>query len=357
MCQKHKHSLVCGCCQKDFVGTKYQVSNQKYSGSTPYCSKECRVADNKKNRSKKVVLICGPCPECNKKFESKVDKKYCSQECYHSSEECRARLRQLNLDKKNDVEGNCPQCGDHFVNKASRNQKFCSKICYRTYMADRFDRWVASPENITTPQNFDEFLTKEELPCLVDGCDWTGKSLGAHLNFTHGITAREFKIEAGFNIGTGLVTPEVSKNLSDREHLQGIFDDDFFKEVRLKNLGGNKSNYRSAEAKEHAAKSRAVSLGKTGPKRKCKNCKKPFEQSTIFGVAKFCSPECQHEHHYEKFMEKKYLMNCENCKASFKGNRAQSLRLEKNGVVACSFKCRGELAMKLKKEREGINAE
>ena len=68
------------------------------------------------------------------------------------------------------------QCGAKIKNR-NYIKKFCSKDCRRLHYAERFDRWVANPETLALPQCYDEFLMQEELPCLIDGCEWKGKHL------------------------------------------------------------------------------------------------------------------------------------------------------------------------------------
>ena len=254
-------------------------------------------------------------------------------------------LAHQNKLKKNDVEGDCPQCGTHFVAKASLKKKFCSKPCYRQYMADRFDRWIASPEQLGELQNFDEFLSNEELPCLVEGCDWTGKNLSQHMNFTHGVPARDFKMMAGFNLTTGVVCPETSLKISSNPHIQ---DKAFLRDVLRNNITSGKphkyTDYKSAESIESQKKCRAVDKD-IGPNRKCKNCKNTFIQSTKYGKAKYCSKKCQSDASIKQFTEKKYPLKCNVCKTNFNGGRAQYLRDKRGKPVVCGYHCRGVFAM------------
>jgi hypothetical protein len=92
--------------------------------------------------------------------------------------------------------------------------KFCRKLCWRQWQAARFDRHVANPETLALPQDYDEFLTKDELPCLVGGCEWTGKNLSIHMNHAHGITKDEFKALGGFNVTTGVVSASCYERLA-----------------------------------------------------------------------------------------------------------------------------------------------
>lgn len=147
--------------------------------------------------------------------------RFCSVECYRSSPAIRDHLASMRKHSPT-IELICAMCEVPFTVKQydakrkdkKKNRKFCSMACRREFFAERFDRWVASPEAIPLPQNYDEFLTLEELPCLVPGCDWIGQHLGMHVNHAHGITAAEFKELAGFNRHSALVTPSVHETLA-----------------------------------------------------------------------------------------------------------------------------------------------
>jgi hypothetical protein len=243
---------------------------------------------------KKALLQLGPCPECGKHFESRYVKTYCGMKCYLKSPTFKAQL-QANNDKKKkeaEVKGTCLQCGVEFSAKASLKKKFCSRNHYRTYFAERFDRWIASPQAVALPQAYDEFLTLDELPCLIEGCDWHGSHLGQHLNFAHGIPADQFKKLAGFNKNTGLVTPALSQAIASRPHLAfaslppGAFEKAMQAQKARRGV--------SLEAKEHLAKARALAGEEAKPKaRTCRGCGKPFQQEHHFGAKQYCTLECR----------------------------------------------------------------
>ena len=123
----------------------------------------------------------------------------------------------LNCGKQNDYTPGVAQNGGHKNRPDGRiyPRRFCSRPCFREWNAKRFDRWFATPESLALPQGYDEFLTKKSLPCLVHGCDWVGDNLSIHMNHAHGICADEFKRLAGFNKGTGVVSPSTSRKLSE----------------------------------------------------------------------------------------------------------------------------------------------
>ncbi len=290
---------------------------------------------------KKALLQLGPCPECGKHFESRYVKTYCGMKCWVNSPAFKAQQKANNDKKKAEaaVRGECLQCGAEFFAKASRKQKFCCKSHYRAYMAERFDRWIASPQAIALPQAYDEFLTLEELPCLIEGCDWHGRNLGQHLNFAHGIPANEFKKLAGFNKTTGLVTPDLSQSLASRPHLAfaslppGVG-------TKKGDPSAKRGQSPSLEAKEHLAKARVL-LGETPSqhKRTCKGCGKEFQQEYYFGVTKYCSLDCRAAHYAKK--RPIVTLVCAECGSTFQSqSRDQQRRSAKGLPVFHSFSCR-----------------
>jgi hypothetical protein len=129
-------------------------------------------------------------------------------------------------------------------------------------------------------------MLQEELPCLIDGCDWKGRHLSIHLNAAHGVRADDFKRAAGFNINTGLVNRELFEQLSKRPiHV------DHLGEFPLPSTKGAVFNYQSLEGREHRMKTRLESG--VGPERICRGCGKEFTQSSIYGRALYCSIPCR----------------------------------------------------------------
>ncbi len=177
------------------------------------------------------------CLGCGEEFFSASAKKFCGMRCYTSSAyflQHMAKARELSASKRGVVIGKrieveCAQCSKgmsclpcdangYLRTKGPRagricKKKFCSTMCMREYLAARFDRFTANPEVIPLPQNYDEFLTLERLPCLVPECDWIGHQLSTHMNFAHGVTAEKFKEMAGFNRGTGVVSKPLHERM------------------------------------------------------------------------------------------------------------------------------------------------
>lgn len=306
-----RDNLKCGHCSSIFQGSDSQAWKVKYENGTVYCSATCRKVAQNIIRSKPVPER-GPCKKCGKMFKSRTDKKYCCMVCYVSSEQFKettriARQRSLSPEsirkraeaKKTGDEISCLECGKSIYRKKSSKRKFCSTLCVRKYMSDRFDRWVANPENISLPQCYDEFLVAEELPCLVDGCDWVGHYLSVHMNVAHGIAARDFKRAAGFNFSTGVVSAALSEKLQGRDPV-GFASPENRKHMAVDPGGARPQDYISLERKEHSIKSRALAAMSPGPERACVFCGETFQQSTPFGKTIYCSIDCRNSYYKQK---------------------------------------------------------
>lgn len=164
-------------------------------------------------------------------------KKFCCQECYLSSEYFKEhRRRYAEKCAATHQSTRCLQCDAEILSipslAGSRQyagdkrprapRRFCNRSCYRLFMAARFDRYMAGSTELQVPANYDEFLCQEQLPCLVDGCEWVGSNLSMHCNSVHGITADELKALAGFNRTTGVVSALLSRHLAGRAQQQNF---------------------------------------------------------------------------------------------------------------------------------------
>lgn len=315
-----RDNMKCAHCGCIFKATDSQAIHYKYEGTAAYCSKICRRAAAcqkgiaqavRAGKQQRKGVLRAPCPTCGQRFESHTDKTFCSLKCYNASPQFKAMLEnsrekalsQESIDKRaacarrgSDVR--CLECDTVFYQKRSTKnrtaKKFCSRVCYRAYLAKRFDRWIANPQNIASVQCYDEFMASPELVCLVDGCDWSGAHLSIHLNTVHGITASDFKRAAGFNLSTGLVSPSLFEQLSARRH-RGVAAD---AELRAKGIVQTRSGYiityRSREGVEHKLKARLLKLLASPPtERVCRGCGVTFTQSTPFGRTVYCSVACR----------------------------------------------------------------
>jgi len=148
--------------------------------------------------------------------------------------------------------------------------------------------------------SYDEFLSQDELFCLVEGCDWEGQHLMVHVNQAHGIDKDTFKDMLGFNKHTGLVGKALSIKLRERE-LVGFASNPECSYANLHPGGATKGNSNrkvSAEAKEHLKKSRKLALEDyEGDKTSCLGCNKEFNQPSPFGRKKYCSDDCREDHY------------------------------------------------------------
>ena len=247
----------------------------------------------------------GACGGCGEEFYSRREAKFCGMKCYTGSTQftdmladARAKFITPEIIAKraaSQLRGEskpCLECGsDVYVKKSKLKKKFCSKGCYRSYMAKRFDRQIASPDQMTLPQGYDAFLDRNELNCLITGCDWTGKHLSGHMNAAHGIQAYDFKRAAGFNKNTGVVSKDSAQALRERS-LQGVaLDRTAWGTAESMTAMNNRIKYNSTEGSEHRAKARA--LAGNGPLRTCSGCGCVFTQSTPFGKTLYCTKECR----------------------------------------------------------------
>lgn len=206
------HVFNCSTCGSEFKSRYRSQLGSHRAGRNVFCSKECRsVKDSEMQKKRPGRHQLGPCPTCGKVFRSRLkDKIYCTLECYAKSESLKQRLKEYNDAKAKDWV--CLQCGKD----APRRRKFCDDFCRRQFFAERFDRFIANPEEIALPQNYDEFLNRDELPCLVEGCDWCGEGLAYHVNFHHGITPEKFRELVGFNRTTALMGVRARKIRSEK---------------------------------------------------------------------------------------------------------------------------------------------
>ena len=218
-----------------------------------------------------------------------------------------------------------------------RSKKYCSRRCFRAFMAERFDRWLANPESIALPQCYDEFLTQDVLPCLVEGCDWVGQHLGTHVNQAHGVTARNFKQLGGFNVGTGLVTPAISDALASRPHLvNSLLPPDWVGHPPAP------APYHSLESREHASKSRTLAIALHVPTQTitCRHCGAAVLQPYM-GNQLYCSVACRTS--WAQAHQRRLQAICVVCGALFLASYAQTRRHEQGLPVTCSHVCRGIL--------------
>ena len=311
------YSLTCGHCGASFDGGYKQHYRQTHDKTPCYCSDVCRYAALRSKFSTPVPSR-GPCQGCGQEMHSRRETKFCGMKCYTGSKQFTEMLAESRAKAnrpesiasraeraKRGEEHPCLECGtDVYIKKSQKTKKFCSRVCYRSYMAKRFDRYMANPETLSLPQGYDGFLDREELPCLVAGCGWVGRHLSTHANQVHGIKAHELKRAAGFNLSTGLVSRPLAVLLQNRP-LRGVAITDQWQSVESRPIEQpDVRNYISLEGREHRAKARALLLKTGGPTRICVGCGTTFEQSTIFGHAKYCSKTCRNKTYARKKVDR-----------------------------------------------------
>jgi len=179
------------------------------------------------------------CPTCHETFPTHLDRKFCSLDCYVNSSvfhDARAAYSKKMAEAR--IKGECLNCGKEMSMTKSEGQgymsgdkhrkakRFCTRSCWREWLSERFDRAVAHQTGLQLPCSYDEFLAQEELPCLVEDCNWVGHGLSMHCNMEHGINADELKALAGFNRKTGVISQTLRIALEARENVGvGILDE------------------------------------------------------------------------------------------------------------------------------------
>lgn len=314
--QNARFPLTCSHCACHFEGTYKQQYNAQKTGSRPFCSTACRLADASKRLSTEVPTR-GPCQHCGSMFKSRREAMFCDMNCYMASDRYKevretARLKSLEPESrmklseanKRGADVACLECGTEFYQKrettSHSKRLFCSRPCYRTYLAARYDRWIANPQSMSLPQAYDEFLDRHELPCLIHGCDWRGVHLSTHVNIAHGIKAKEFKRASGFNLSTGLIGKELAQRLSERAKagvaLKTMDEVQHAAAIALSTQTLQSPEYvaySSLEGCEHRVKAQIFTRLLPGPDRVCDGCGMTFQQKSPMGKAKFCSIPCR----------------------------------------------------------------
>jgi len=116
----------CSCCENIISDNR----SYSYFNKQTLCSRECYSKKrslyyngNKIYNYKGIINISQTCEYCNKKFNKKIKRKYCSIDCYYNS---KIKLERIIIQ--------CKNCGKE-INKPSngRNQNFCSLTCKKEY--------------------------------------------------------------------------------------------------------------------------------------------------------------------------------------------------------------------------------
>ena len=246
---------------------------------------------------KKEIVLYGPCPTCGNYFESVRKKTYCNLVCWNHSEENSKKLEILRMKKLAPrVLINCLECGKDLPlpPAKAKKRKFCGSECYRLFFAKRFDRWIASPQKIALPQSYDEFLTMEELPCLVEGCDWKGHNLTLHVNRCHGIPSSKFKFQVGFNQTTPVISGTLLHTMQTMDHEKALLSLKTWKETtQLQDPPRTWNLPLALEGREHHTKGRILAINSNKIRIQiCKKCGETFELLP-YDSKKYCSAKCK----------------------------------------------------------------
>jgi hypothetical protein len=241
-------SLKCCHCGSIYIASKSAFLRHKKTGNNVYCSRACMP---RKGRPRTRPIHKGNCKNCGMLFESVTNKLFCGLKCYTQSNQFKDMLAERAKSRSMKSAHECANCKNEIELKPSRKRKtnFCSQSCYRLYLSNAFDRWIASPQAISLPQCYDEFMCQQSLPCLIDGCDWEGQHLASHAHNVHGITANELKRAAGFNLKTGLIAMPLHLKMCEINKEKGW--------ANIFTMGehkGNVTGYYSLEGKEHRKK-------------------------------------------------------------------------------------------------------
>lgn len=321
----------------------------------------------------------GVCPQCRKGFRSQQKKIFCTMSCYTESPEFLKRMRGWSEKHAGHPVGEmvavvCSECGGRRLHKPGKagKRRFCGTNCYRAWMAKRFDRFVANPETVALPQCYDEFLSRNLLRCPMDGCEWEGHALSNHVNFTHGITAEQFKEMAGFNRNTGLVSPSMRNSLASRPvNVVPGFGHSCTEEERsamgLRGAEVLRGDMR-LEGREHHKKAAALRVGvtpfmptktrrrlnkmaserlmKTREKFKaiertshCVGCGCDFVHTGMKERILCGSQRCKNKWHRDVYGQKAWKLQCDFCRDFFMGTYSQRSSAKAGKRVYCTKPC------------------
>ncbi len=335
------HKYICGWCDKEFESDSRSQLVAVRRHNAVYCSKECK---NKRNNAQPGPHA-GVCVNCGSGFRSRTKgKRYCSMKCYIESPETIERLR-LRNEEAASKRPNCPQCGG----KTKTKRKFCSTLCQRRFFDERFDRFIASPETLALPQNYDEFFCKDELPCIIEGCDWVGHRLGYHCNIVHGIDVVKLRELAGFNRRTGTVSAPEQQRLSDQG--KTLFEDGktghAFLEMQEEIKNGERERPQSnpsdtLESREHRRKAAALRRAVIVT-RVCNECEREYESTALAHGSLFCSVKCRSVGERERRRQGVSEEKCSYCGEIFIANQWKADRVRNGHKVTCSDLCRNRM--------------
>jgi len=161
-------------------------------------------------------------------------------------------------------------------------------------MVAKRKQWSAASIVIAPPDDHDAFLADSILHCLVKGCHWRGHNLGIHVTRTHELSARDFKMAAGFNLLAGLVSATARERYRqaalERDAIAHAMPHRPPQHVLAAAGAVGRRAYRSAQGKVHLYQRDQPMRDRPVPVwRRCAQCGKQFKRQR----ARFCSSLCQ----------------------------------------------------------------
>lgn len=164
-------SLICKHCNKEFKLKESYYKKQSKRGQIPkYCSTECRIAEQRKN---KEFVKCNNCGKEMLAVKNKNILHFCNEKC------------RIEYAKKETQIITCDNCNKEFEkNKYAYNRAkkhFCSKECYDEYRANKKETYKEISHYLRTHEKYDEWRAKvfkrDKYECSKCG---TKKNLHAH---------------------------------------------------------------------------------------------------------------------------------------------------------------------------------
>lgn len=164
-------SLICKHCNKEFKLKESYYKKQSKRGQVPkYCSTECRIAEQRKN---KEFVKCNNCGKEMLAVKNKNILHFCNEKC------------RIEYAKKETQIITCDNCNKEFEkNKYAYNRAkkhFCSKECYDEYRANKKETYKEISHYLRTHEKYDEWRAKifkrDKYECSKCG---TKKNLHAH---------------------------------------------------------------------------------------------------------------------------------------------------------------------------------
>ena len=147
---KPKVNLICEHCNKEFTVDESYYRKQSKRGQTPkYCSTECRIAEQRKNRE---LVKCKNCGAEIWATKNKHNDHFCTEKC---------RLEYATKETQTVI---CNNCGKKFKkNKYAYDRAkthYCSQECYDEYRTNKKETYKELAHYLRTHESYDEWRAK-----------------------------------------------------------------------------------------------------------------------------------------------------------------------------------------------------